>query len=777
MKNEYLTSQLGNFVPACTLCNSSLSCALQFHEEFPYMSQVDVQKACIDLLCTNWQPPQFCIQWWQSGRGRAVVRAAWYNEGAYCNYSNDCNGPYPYSPPYDPYATVPPGSVAPTLPPPQIPNTVSGACCISGICSIVQGGICPGGTYQGAWSTCANAFCGACCSSTTCSDIAGTGRCSGQYQGDSTICNGQCGACSYNSTSCHYTLPTTCSVGTYLGRGSFCGSVPATTAPAVATGACCVTTDPTTTSCVINTAINCATLGGNYLGDNVDCSQFCGACSVQIGGTQGLTPADFTCTTTQLRFCPAPNYPRYFAQEVPCSGMVYQACTQTGQCQPSGQDARICFLGKWTGLPHINEDDCPGTMIASAGGKDCFSSTAQTNGDCWCSSNSTCQTVPAGRCIASGCFFNGVFNADGTCPYHTATCPPPPPTSGPATTSPHPPTGAPTSGPAPPGSSVGTCCVLGVAHLNFTSAQCTALAAQYFTKPPANWFAGAPLTGTQTCSACCGTSFAKRFQCVEGLYYGGSPFTCEANGYVRATVGTETSYCHFIPPGRHGGSGYKCTRCVNNPTATLTVQPIGTAYPPAFIVSPPSDCVQGSFYNVTGNYNAQVLHQGSGTYTCFNSTGNVNTKFCPGDFGVFITLGQENPTNDIWSASYPTGDQIIQQYISGAADSPIDEASALTFYGDNGIQGTWAIALYFSPQLSGGSPSYPGTVTISAIDNNGFSGSTSLVFTGQPFVQPQGVLIWTNGELPIQQVDINTGLGNLDVLYIGNVNVRRDDPG
>jgi spore coat protein A len=118
------------------------------------------------------------------------------------------------------------------------PPTLTGACCIAGLCQILTTTECAGlgGTFQGNNTTCSPNSCtqptGACCSAAGSCTVATSSTCSsigGSYQGDSTSCNpNPCpqptGACCAPNGTCSSLTQTQCSTqgGTYRGDGTLC---------------------------------------------------------------------------------------------------------------------------------------------------------------------------------------------------------------------------------------------------------------------------------------------------------------------------------------------------------------------------------------------------------------------------------------------------------------------------------------------------------------------------------------------------------------------------
>ncbi|MCH8344017.1 MAG: proprotein convertase P-domain-containing protein [Planctomycetes bacterium] len=162
----------------------------------------------------------------------------------------------------------------------QRPTT--GACCVSGACSIETEADCIslGGAYEGDGTSCSPNPCqqpqaGACClpgdfcavvSSFTCTDLGGT------YQGDGTSCSPDpcvppIGACCLTDGTCLVLSPDDCNLisGIYQGDGTNCSPNPCTQPT---TGACCFQGG----SCSEETQADCKNAGGAYQGDGTDCA-------------------------------------------------------------------------------------------------------------------------------------------------------------------------------------------------------------------------------------------------------------------------------------------------------------------------------------------------------------------------------------------------------------------------------------------------------------------------------------------------------------------------
>lgn len=696
----------------CSLCNNSLGCALTLHETFPDMKPEEVRQRCEITICDAWLPTNLCTQFWEGGAGRAVVRAAWYNESAYCAYSPSCNS-----------------SSQPTAPPSP---AISGACCTAGVCNIVTSRNCTGGTYQGDYTLCSGDFCGSCCSATTCTDTTSPSSCGGVFQGYGTTCGGLCGGCSYNSTACSYTLPSTCSVGTFLGRGILCGSTPGTTAPATPNGGCCYTNAQNSSVCQVGTAATCTLLSGVYMGDYSDCSSTCGACLTPTR-SYPLQIGDTSCAVTQQNKCP--YSPQLFVQHTPCTYLSSQnlgVCVQLAQC---GANPAPCFLtSKDPGVTCPTNMALEGISSTSAG---CFDNRAGIDGDCWCAGNSTCQTVPVGYCMQSSCTFQGSENSAGTCPSHGSCTLAPTSIS---TTAPPPTTPAPPP-PAPTGSTLGTCCVKGVATKNVTSSACTSAGTAAGTT--GYWFPVVP-GGTTTCSACCGNVPLTVFSCTAGLYYSGSTYTCNsANGYVRPTNPAAT-YC------KDSSGGYKCNRCWEQPTTSIVASYIGSA-DPSFVWTPPTDCVGGTLYNQSGSI---VTASATHVYTTGLEVVDATTS-APN------TLGGGLASAAVWPRSYATGNSLIH-YTSTAA-------TPITMTWQAAGSSVWALAVYISFQAANTDPKALGTFQLTAVDGFGNVAYNSLK-TSPLFGTPLGWVVWSNmiNIAQLQIVDINAP----QAFYLGDFNAR-----
>lgn len=593
----------------CSLCNNSLGCALTLHETFPDMKPEEVRQRCEITICNAWLPTSLCTQFWESGPGRAVVRAAWYNESSYCAYSPSCNS-----------------STQPTAPPSP---SISGACCTAGVCTNVTSRNCTGGTYQGDYTFCTSGFCGACCSSYNCNDKYDASQCSGYWQGSATQCGGLCGACTYNDSYCTYTIPSTCSY-TYSGRGTVCGSTPGTTQPAAVTGACCYASS-SAALCQVGSAATCTALSGTYQGDYTTCSAACGSCMTP-SSNHPITDGDWTCTLRQSAYCAQP----------PSTFVSGQSCANPdvlGSCRAAGASCIDTY--PWGCVDQINP---------AYGGPAC-SGTYQTgdcsNGfvNCYEVGHGGCFQTSISQCYAFGGVSQGYLASPVTCnvtvcPGATVTPAPSPP----ATTSTLPP--PPTTSPAPTGTTLGTCCVKGVVTKNITSAACTSAGTSAGTT--GYWFPVVP-AGATTCSACCGNVPLTVFSCTAGLYYSGSTYTCSsAAGYIQPTNPAAT-YC------KDSSGGYKCNRCWELPTTSIVATYVGSA-DPSFVWSPPANCVGGSLYNHSGSIvTASTTH----VYTTGLEVVDATTS-APNSLGGGLASAA------VWPRSYATGNSLIH-YTSAVA--------------------------------------------------------------------------------------------------------------